>query len=218
MNITSKSNALSSLDLKGVKAILMDFDNTFYEYDPCHRYAMEKVFERVKNEFNWSIEDFKKKYKEAQEVVKARIPHQAASHSRLLYFQNLLEMQSGKTMPSLTLELEDLYWQSFITKMSLKPEVMDFVKICREKGIKICVVTDMTVRIQLKKIKHLSLEDKIDMLVTSEEAGIEKPSEIIFKVALEKMGAKPEETIMIGDHGERDKEGAEKAGIRAIII
>lgn len=218
MEKIDKSNILESIDLGGVKAVLMDLDNTFYEYDPCHKHALESSYVLINKFVPWSLEEFKFKYKEAQKIVKTRIPFQAASHSRLLYFQNLLEAEFGMTMPDMILKLEDAYWRSFMEKIVLKQEFISFTERCHLNGVKICVVSDLTARIQLEKIRHLSLGKQIDLLVTSEEAGIEKPEAAIFKIALEKLGVRPEETIMIGDHHERDKKGAEKIGIKAVLV
>ena len=53
-------------------------------------------------------------------------------------------------------------------------------------------------------------------MVTSEEAGAEKPAARIFETALERAGARPEEAVMVGDDPETDIAGAAALGMRSI--
>ena len=55
------------------------------------------------------------------------------------------------------------------------------------------------------KLAELGLERYIDVLVTSEEAGAEKPSARIFRMALKKAGCRASETLLIGDDRIKDK-------------
>jgi putative hydrolase of the HAD superfamily len=44
----------------------------------------------------------------------------------------------------------------------------------------------------------------VDYLVSSEEAGAEKPDPKVFELSLEKLGLKKDEVVMIGDNYEKD--------------
>lgn len=81
---------------------------------------------------------------------------------------------------------------------------------------RIGVVTNNTVAEQVEKIAFLGLKESIDVLVTSEEVGVGKPDPEIFRVALERTGAKPRDAVMIGDSWASDIAGARAAGIRAV--
>jgi FMN phosphatase YigB (HAD superfamily) len=54
------------------------------------------------------------------------------------------------------------------------------------------------------------------VLVDSHCVGVEKPDPAIFHVALEKLGAKPASSLLIGDSLRRDREGARRTGMRFI--
>ena len=82
----------------------------------------------------------------------------------------------------------------------------------------IAIVSDMTTHIQLRKLKKLKITKYIDYLVTSEEAGSEKPHSIMFLLALNKLRLKPEEVIMVGDSLISDIEGANSVGIPTALI
>lgn len=203
---------------ENVKGILLDLDNTLYEYETSHHYALKKCYEDFKKVKDVSFEYFKNGYEEAKKEVKKHTKGQAASHSRFLYFQRFFEGIFGRTDIDLTMEFEKLYWLYFFEQMELFGGVIEFLRECREKGIKICMITDLTARIQFEKIKFLNLDKYIDFIVSSEEAGAEKPHENVFSLALEKMKMKPEEVIVIGDDYKKDFIGAQNYKIKAILI
>ncbi|MCX6648869.1 MAG: HAD family hydrolase [Candidatus Bathyarchaeota archaeon] len=64
----------------------------------------------------------------------------------------------------------------------------------------------------------LGYEDIFDSLVVSAEIGYQKPAPILFQRALEELGSKPENTIMVGDTYEADVVGAHRAGMRGVLI
>ncbi len=209
----------SKIDLNGTKGILLDFDNALYKYDPCHQHALDSVYFEIKKHLDVeSFEQFLDFYKKAQKKVKANIPDRAASHSRLLYFQILFEDYFGHVKVGLNLQFEKLYWNSFFEKMVLADDVLDFLEKCKKESIRICVVTDLTAQIQFKKFLHLGLEKYFDFVVSSEEAGMEKPGEGIFLLALQKLGMSKDDVLVIGDSKKRDIAGAENLGIRSHLI
>ncbi|HYI75076.1 MAG TPA: HAD family hydrolase, partial [Gaiellaceae bacterium] len=65
-------------------------------------------------------------------------------------------------------------------------------------------------------VVHHGLE--VDAKVGSKAHGRIKPDPSIFLVALEQLGASPEETVMVGDSYEDDIEGARALGMRAILL
>lgn len=197
-----------------LKAILLDLDNTFYEYAPCHEAGFNACFELLKSKTYFEdIEDFKEAYKKVQKRLKTTTPNQAASHNRVLYFQLLLE-DLGMFSPKFTLELYDTYWDNFLEKMKLFPDFLNFLTRAKDKGLKTIIVTDLTAHIQNRKIIKLNVIDSIDYLVTSEEAGAEKPTPVMFELALKKLQLAPNEVIFIGDNFSKDIEGANSIGIK----
>ncbi len=66
--------------------------------------------------------------------------------------------------------------------------------------------------------KDLGYETIFDSLIVSAEIGYMKPAPILFQTALEELGSKPENTLMIGDTYEADIVGAHKAGIRGVLV
>ena len=201
-----------------VKAVLLDLDNTLYEYELCHQYALKSCWQYFQKNNQISFSKFKKDYESARQEVKKYTNGQAASHSRFLYFQRFLEKNIGKTNINSTIKLEKLYWNVFLSKMKLFGGVLDFLRKCRNNNIKICLITDLTAKIQFEKINHLKIGKYLDFVVSSEEAGHDKPHQDIFKLALEKLELRSKDVILIGDDYEKDLAGGEKIGIKTILI
>jgi len=80
-------------------------------------------------------------------------------------------------------------------------------------GIKFCVVTDAPKLEVWLRLAWLGLNNYFDTLVTAEDAGARKPDPAPFKLALQALGTKPEETLMVGDWVARDIVGAKALGI-----
>lgn len=218
MDTVTKTDFINIEIEPGIKGILIDLDNTIYEYLPCHEQAMKAVYKTHHAGKGVSYDEFLKAYSSAQKNVKSRIPHHAASHSRLLYFQNLTEARDGKINLKEALDSDNTYWSNFHKTVQLKKEAIDFIHLCRSKGIKICLVTDLTASVQFYKIIEIGADGLFDFIVTSEEAGTEKPGADIFALALRKLGLTTNEVIMIGDDKNKDINGAHAFGIKAYLV
>lgn len=94
-----------------------------------------------------------------------------------------------------------------------------FQDLCRE-GVRTAIVTDGDVRTQRSKINALGLDDAVDVIVMSDVMGREfrKPDPRSLLVAMDRVGAEPRSTIMIGDRPEKDVAAADAAGIRSVRV
>jgi putative hydrolase of the HAD superfamily len=78
------------------------------------------------------------------------------------------------------------------------------------------VVTNNEVAEQEEKLDHFGLRPLIDFMIVSAGVGVAKPDPGIFRLALERAGALPGETVMIGDSWRSDIVGARNTGIRPV--
>ncbi|MDD2981458.1 MAG: HAD-IA family hydrolase, partial [Hespellia sp.] len=75
--------------------------------------------------------------------------------------------------------------------------------------------SDMTSYIQNKKLEKMNIAKYFDAVVTSEEAGRDKPGPEIFELCAKKAGCQVEECLFIGDSEEKDYMGAKDVGMQA---
>jgi putative hydrolase of the HAD superfamily len=78
------------------------------------------------------------------------------------------------------------------------------------------VVTNNEVAEQEEKLDHFRLRPLIDFMIVSAGVGVAKPDPEIFRLALGRAGALPEETVMVGDSWRSDIVGARNTGIRPV--
>ncbi len=198
-------------------AFLFDTDNTLYLYDSPHKEAMQSVQKKLQKEFNVEGKEFYELYYKVREDVKNRTSGTAASHSRLIYFQLLLEAMGLGSQVLVALELEQIYWRSFLNKAQLFENVIELLDDIRLLGIPTAVVTDLTAQIQFRKLVYFGLDSCFDYVVTSEEAGFDKPNPAAFQLALEKLEPKGNCIWMIGDNHVNDIQGARES-VNAVTI
>jgi putative hydrolase of the HAD superfamily len=198
------------------KAIIFDTDNTLYAYDYPHQLAMKAVNQKACKLLLVTPDDFNNAYTQARDQIKKHLGKTASSHSRLLYFQRAIEILGMKTQLLMTLDLEQSYWRTFLGASEIFPGAQDFVQDLRTAGIRTAIVTDLTAQIQFRKIIYFGLDNYFDYVVTSEEAGADKPAKAPFEIALDKLQVRPENCWMIGDSAHADIAGARSVNIVTI--
>ena len=109
-------------------------------------------------------------------------------------------------------------WEDLIGKYSLPfedtVETLDYLK----QKYRLGVITNGFIFTQNEKLSHSGLSEYFEMILASEEAGVNKPDPYIFSYAAEKMGLKPEECVYVGDVFSNDVFGALKAGMDAVWV
>lgn len=192
-----------------IKGILIDIDNTLYDYNYTHEVAMKSVIKEVSLYFDRV--HFINNYKKSREQLHLELKNTASSHNRLLYFQRTLENLNCNDL-ILAKKLYDIYWNTTLENIELFDGVIDFFEYY--KNYKICFLTDLTAHIQYRKLERTNLYRYADFIVTSEEVGVEKPNERMFNLAIKKLQLSPNEVCMIGDSYEKDIIGALNAKIK----
>ncbi|PJZ89440.1 HAD family hydrolase [Leptospira levettii] len=201
-----------------MKVALFDLDDTLYAYNPCHEEGLFQLTSYLVSTWGISKEEVLTKYDSSRKLVHAQLKETAASHHRLLYMTKLCE-SFGKNPITYSKHLEEVYWKGYFSKMELDENVIPIFEGLIKRNVKIAIVTDLVAEIQYRKLLHLGLENYISVIVTSEEAGADKPNPAIFNLALNKLKMNsPEDAIFIGDSYSKDIVGANSIGIKAFWV
>jgi len=198
------------------KAVIFDTDNTLYPYEIAHSAAIDAVKKKSNSILGITKKEFENAYKVARKEIKLQLGETASSHSRLLYFQKTIESLGLRTRILITLDLEQTYWRTFLINAKLFSYVREFIFELKSDGILMANITDLTAQIQFRKMVYFGLDEHFDYVVTSEEAGHDKPDPRPFQIALDKFKIDPEEIWMIGDSASADMAGANLFGIKKI--
>lgn len=103
-------------------------------------------------------------------------------------------------------------------KTILYPHAHETLQYLHSKGYKLYLLTNGFLEVQEVKIRESKLEQYFAKMITSEEAGYQKPHKKIFEYALKTVNSKKAESIMIGDDIENDIMGAKNFGIDTVYF
>ncbi|MDB2611685.1 HAD family hydrolase [Gammaproteobacteria bacterium] len=216
----SYSELIKKIDWQNTKGVLIDIDDTLYSYKKAHKIAIKKCYQKLpqKIKASFSQQKFISSYTNYRNNFTVKMKYSGTCRSRLFAFQDFFENEKLNSPYKFALSFEDIYWKELINSIKAYKNVDTFFKACKKHKIKICAISDMQARFQIKKLEQLRLTKEIDFLVTSEEIGIEKPDLKIYASALKKLKVKKENVIMIGDNFDKDIIGANHYGINAFLL
>lgn len=102
------------------------------------------------------------------------------------------------------------YWRA------VPPDAAATLEALRRRGLALGVVSnsDGTCR---QLLTRMGLAHYFDVIVDSAVVGVEKPHADIFAHALEQLGVRPAEALMVGDFYSLDVVGAQRAGLHALL-
>lgn len=101
-------------------------------------------------------------------------------------------------------------WQVF-------QDVPPVLQELRRSGARMGVVSNWDSRLP-DLLERVGLASFFEAVVVSHLEGAEKPAPVLFERGLERLGARPEETLHVGDTPELDLEGARSAGIACVLV
>ena len=201
-----------------LQAVIFDLDDTLYDFVTLHLRALESMADCGASRFGLPKKLFLQAYREEDRKIKQEQPYAAAGHNRILIIQRMMERMGLPSLGEIPLTLYEAYWGVFIRHMVPRDGAEELLKTLHDRDIRTCICTDMTAHIQHRKLMALGLADCIDYMVSSEEAGVEKPNPAMFRMCLDKMKVQPEQCMMVGDSFERDICGAAGVGITPVWL
>lgn len=199
------------------KAIFFDLDNTLYDYDSADKIATQALYNEFKREADITFEEFQKIYSDSKGEVKRKLVGTAASHERILYIQELIERVNKTVESERIMKLYHAYWDTLIENARLFDGAIQTLQWLKDNKIKVVIVTNLTAYVQIRKVRELGISEYVDFLVTSQEAGYDKPHPANFLLGLHKVSFLAEEVLMVGDDLTSDIEGAQALGIDTVL-
>ena len=141
--------------------------------------------------------------------VEALLPH-GIEVDEAFYRENISGRANaeivGDLLPNLSeregreiVEAKETGFRSRAGELEPLPGLLDFLTSVKERGLKTGLVTNAPSENVGAVLRALRLEDYFGAAVTSEAAGPGKPDPAPYRVALEKLGADPEEALAFED-------------------
>jgi len=119
---------------------------------------------------------------------------------------------------ALAKQMNELFLQLLPTRTLLFPDTKEVLQYLREKGYALHIITNGFDEVQHSKLKNSELDEFFKVVITSEGSNSLKPQKEIFEYALNKTGARVEESLMIGDAVDVDVLGALSVGMDAVHV
>ncbi|MFC1892660.1 HAD family hydrolase [Chloroflexota bacterium] len=207
-----------------IKAVFFDWFNTLARYNPpryqlhskaCHEFGIELSPDVVKRGVLTADRYF------FEENTRSSVEKRSPEEKAALYYryQEIVLSEAGLELPRETIlsvvkRAHELFeGVTFV----LFDDVLSTMKMLKERKLVLGLLTNAN-REVISVYRQLGLEPYLDFIVTSEEAGGDKPRPPIFLMALERAGADASAVVHVGDQYGIDVVGARGVGISPILI
>ena len=202
-----------------VTTILFDLDDTLFDHTATARAALRITATPLPFFSGVDFEGFYRLYSELLEEYHVQLLAGRYSYeeARQLRFQRLL----APFWPAATAaEIEGFIQVNQVNYPRLRQPVAGALALLKalKPHYRIGIVTNNRTAEQMEKLEFLEMTDLVDALITSEDVGVPKPHPRIFEVALQRLAARPEETVLVGDNWHADVLGALAVGIRPLWL
>ncbi len=193
-----------------IKAVFFDIDDTVYDTSGFAKLARKAALNvMIDAGLPLSPDDA---YSLLREIIKEK----GSNYDR--HLNVLTKRVFGKENPLLIALGMITYHNVKFALLRLFPQTMSTLIYLKAQGYHLGVISNGLTIKQYEKLVRLGLHHFFDSVVTSQEAEVEKPDIAIFELAMDKMGCKAENSVMIGNSFNDDILGAINAGMSAVFL
>ena len=189
-----------------IKGVVFDLDNTLLDFMKMKEFAVKAA---IKGMIEAGL-----KVNEDKSYIEINSIYEEFGWENQKVFDVFLEKTIGHVDNKFLAAGIVAYRRAREANLMAYPNVNKTLLALSKSGIKLGVVSDAPSREAWMRIYYLNLYHYFDVVITYDDSGERKPSPIPFQLALDGMGLRPEETIMIGDWPERDVVGAQQIGMK----
>jgi len=200
------------------KHLFFDLDRTLWDFDGNSKRALYQLYNEAKLEQpSFNFIDFHNHYVEVNATL------WKAYGKKEITKDFLRDERFRKTLENWKLADDKLvkYFSDGYVDLSPKqtelfPNTLETLHELKRSNYEMHIITNGFKEVQYIKLENCKLRPFFDIIVCSEEVGINKPNPKIFQFAMLKAGAVAENSFMIGDDYEVDILGAERVGMKAV--
>lgn len=205
-----------------IKAVFFDLYHTLVRFEP----PREELQARVLKDFGIEVkpESFRRPLVIAdefiyQEIARSPLSQRSEKDKMALYarYQGILLKEAGiEASEQLILGLLGKMRQSDM-KLVLFDDVMPALTDLKSKGLILGLISNVD-RDITPLLNKLGLTSLLQVVVTSQDVGLNKPQPEIFQEALRQAGVQAPEAIYVGDQYQIDVVGANKVGMKGVLL
>ena len=201
-----------------IKHIIFDLDDTLCDYRKAKENARPHINEVLKT-FGIDIDGFWNRFNRVEPLLFRQFADRSLTRDeyRIRRFADVLEGSHPRFL-EISSELNHIHMRETNQKTELFYDTIPLMKVLRAKDIEAVILTNGPSDGQRAKFKTLGLSRYIQRIYISEEIGFSKPNRRAFEFVLRDLDAAAPDVLMVGDSIENDIDGAEQAGIKAVLI
>ena len=189
-----------------LRAVLIDMDDTLYDERSYVLSGFQVVAEAIATRHP-GVD---------AEMLLADMTVELDAYGRGRVFDEALARAGLTPTPSLVAELVGLY-REHRPRIALWPGVSEALA---EIGAhcRTAIVTDGLAQMQRRKVEALGLAARVDEVLYCWEHDAAKPAPDCYAEALRRLGARPDEAVVVGDRPDHDMAAARAIGCRSIRV
>ena len=206
-----------------IEWVWVDLDDTVWNFSANSWDTLGELYYREGlDAYFTSVDDWREKYLECNHSLWSlyNVGKITKEYLQLERFRRVLD-EAGYPQNHLlekARSLDPLYLSILGTKTLLIDGAREMLQYLKDKGYKIGMISNGFYEVQHCKMRSSDIEHFFDVVVLSDDIGVNKPDRRIFDHALKKAGAKAETSVIIGDNPDTDIAGAIAAGWNAIYF
>ncbi len=203
--------------------LLFDMDDTILEFTAVGEACWEKLCSYYAPRFgNISPEELliairKSNHRFWNDPETAKMYRVDLPRARRMIIRSVVEAINSQAF-QLGDELADAFTKQREEMLRPFPGAIETLEELSRRGIRMAMVTNGSAIFQRSKIVRFQLERFFEAIFIESEFGIGKPEKQVFLSALERLGAAPEQTWMIGDGLIIDILPAQELGMQTVWV
>jgi putative hydrolase of the HAD superfamily len=212
-------NKRNSLFMKKYKHLFFDIDRTLWDYKTNVREVLQDIYNKYNLQgYSIGFENFLNVFDRYNELLwtkfrKGQIKKEVLRDRRFYLTLKKLGIKDN----DFALKCSSDYIELSPNKINLFPDVIETLEYLKTK-YRLHVITNGFTEVQFKKLKNSGIKHFFEKVVTSDNAGSQKPNMKIFEYALTSVNAKKVESLMIGDDWDLDVMGAKSYGFDQVYF
>ncbi len=193
-----------------IKAVFFDIDDTLYDTSGFAELARKAALSTMIDA------GLPLSHKEAYSLLREIIKEKGSNYDK--HFNVLTKRVYGEEKPLLIALGMITYHNVKFALLRLFPDTMSTLIHLKKNNYQLGVISNGLTIKQWEKLIRLGLYHFFDDVVTSQEAGFEKPDRKIFQMALDRIGCQANKSVMVGNKFSEDILGATNTGMSAILV
>lgn len=206
-----------------VKWIWFDLDDTLYDFSASSLVALHGIYERYGlGRYFESERQWVDIYHHHNAILWDKYNRAEITQQQLRYGRFYLPLRQAGVEECVIKDMSaglDADYLDMLGRTGLLVDgAMDVVKALKERGCKIGILSNGFRGVQHQKLTSSGLKPYIDIMVLSDDVGVNKPDRRIFDHARELAGEPARSLLMVGDNPHTDIAGAVDAGWQAMLF